>query len=398
MEKILMGIAVVVALSILAMSCKDMGDDPAKPFSASLLSVSIGAGGQVTIDIEGGVPPYVISEAPDSALARAHFIDPALSPASLVVTAPASVPIGGTTEVRIRDSHRDDNIPADVLMQDDEIVIAITVAATPVLVASPPVVTVGLGQQVLVSISNGTPPYVITESAIDSIATAAFENANVTPATLVISGATAAGSTSVRIRDSSPLAQREVRVHISVTEAPPLTANPPLVSAEPGQQISVSISGGVTPYIIAEPPSPGISTAAFVDANAEPATLLVTGVASSGSTSIRILDSSPAPQHEVRIPISAVPTPPLSASPSSVTVGPGQAVNVSISNGSPPYLIATAPDPGLATASFVDGNVNPATLVITGVTIASASGSTSVRVTDKSSPQRQVTIPITKNP
>ncbi len=89
----------------------------------------------------------------------------------------------------------------------------------------------------------------------------------------------------------------------------------------------------------------------------------------------------------------------LIATPSSVTVGPGQSQNVSISNGTPPYAIAEVPNSGLATASFLNPNTDPAMLVITGVTIASAAGSTSVKVKDSSpSPEREVSVTITKTP
>jgi hypothetical protein len=75
-----------------------------------------------------------------------------------------------------------------------------------------------------------------------------------------------------------------------------------------------------------------------------------------------------------------------------VTIGSGGVAIVAISGGVRPYTVATPPSPALAAAVLSD-----TTLTITGVTIASAAGSTSVRVVDGSpSPAKGVTVPITK--
>lgn len=101
---------------------------------------------------------------------------------------------------------------------------------------------------------------------------------------------------------------------------------------------------------------------------------------------------------------SSTQTPPpaggsLSASQQSVTVSSGGAVNVTISGGTVPYHIDQYPDNSLATAAFQDSSVTPATLVITGVSTASVSGATSVKVKDSSpSPEKAVEINITKVP
>lgn len=89
----------------------------------------------------------------------------------------------------------------------------------------------------------------------------------------------------------------------------------------------------------------------------------------------------------------------LTATPASVTVGPGQAVNVTISGGTPPYAIDDPPDAAFATAALQNPAAEPATLVITGVTVASAAGSTSVKVKDSApSPENEVRVQITKMP
>ena len=87
----------------------------------------------------------------------------------------------------------------------------------------------------------------------------------------------------------------------------------------------------------------------------------------------------------------------LTAAPASASVSQGQTVNVAVSGGTAPYHILTHPDPALATAALQDSAMNPVTLMITGVSVAT--GSTSVRVGDSSpSSQKQVTVAITKVP
>lgn len=82
----------------------------------------------------------------------------------------------------------------------------------------------------------------------------------------------------------------------------------------------------------------------------------------------------------------------LTAVPPSVTVGSGVTARVAISGGTRPYTIATAPNPALVSATLSDS-----TLIITGVTIASAAGATSVKVLDSSpAPGKSVTVPVTK--
>ena len=82
----------------------------------------------------------------------------------------------------------------------------------------------------------------------------------------------------------------------------------------------------------------------------------------------------------------------LTAVPPSVTVGSGVTARVAISGGTRPYAVAAAPNPALVSATLSDS-----TLIITGVTIASAAGATSVKVLDSSpAPGKSVTVPVTK--
>lgn len=211
----------VLLVAGLAAGCSDMGEETGGgAIRSSAAAVSVNAGGRAEVTITGGEPPYVITEAPDTALASAAFVNPAVSPATLVITAPAVVNIGGTTRVRIGDVHAAEGA-TDAPLHDEDLTITIIVSPAPALTAVPVSVAVGSGQGANVVISGGTPPYVIADQPDGTLATAAFLDAGVTPATLVITGvsnASASGSTSVKVKDSRPSPEAEVRI--------PITKNP----------------------------------------------------------------------------------------------------------------------------------------------------------------------------
>ena len=187
---------------------------------------------------------------------------------------------------------------------------------------------------------------------------------------------------------------------------PLLASSSPTISVVVGSSATVTINGGNQPYAITEQPNNAIATASLTNN-----TLMISGVGA-GSTRVKISDSdSDAPgiidplldnpthsEQEIVILITVSLVPPLVATPPSVTVGSGDSVNVTISQGIPPYLIVQSPDPSLASAQFIDPNVASAILQITGVTNASASGPTSIRVQDSKLAPSEVDIPITKTP
>jgi hypothetical protein len=77
----------------------------------------------------------------------------------------------------------------------------------------------------------------------------------------------------------------------------------------------------------------------------------------------------------------------LTATPAGVTVQTNRLQNVTITGGVRPYSIFQQPNVSLATAQFVNANLDTVVLVITGV--STATGSTSVLVRDASSPQQK---------
>lgn len=121
-----------VLLIVSALNCSDMGHDPntaGGPLMASTLSVVLVAGGQASVTISGGLPPYEIQQQPDPLLASAQFVNPGINPATLLITVPTTVSIGGTTQVRIRDAHHDDAM-IESPQHDVELRIDITVSAS----------------------------------------------------------------------------------------------------------------------------------------------------------------------------------------------------------------------------------------------------------------------------
>ena len=80
----------------------------------------------------------------------------------------------------------------------------------------------------------------------------------------------------------------------------------------------------------------------------------------------------------------------LTAVPASVAVGMGTVQTVSISGGTPPYSVASAPS-SIVTAVLSNSQSMVATLTITGVTVATASTSVTVR---DSAAAKAVTVPI----
>jgi hypothetical protein len=199
----------VSILLLIAGGCKDMGKDVvggSPGLIVSSNSVSVEPGDDKDVMISGGAVPYSIVEAPQATVASAQFVNPAVNPATLTITANASASPGSASSVTVRDNSTPPR----------QVTISITIEDLS-LVATPSSVTVGSGQQVNITISNGTPPYEIDDSPNPNLASAAFVNANVTPATLTITGAnnpSATGSTTVKIKDSRQSPEREIRVHI----------------------------------------------------------------------------------------------------------------------------------------------------------------------------------------
>lgn len=132
-KKILAAVAVVAVVAVFVQSCKDLGHAPTKPpLTASTLLVTLSPGGQTTVTISGGNPPYTISRQPDPSLATANLTNNVDRTGSLTIRA-ASGSVSGTTSVKVKDSDTHD-APTDApLHEENEIEIEIRV--TPALVS-----------------------------------------------------------------------------------------------------------------------------------------------------------------------------------------------------------------------------------------------------------------------
>ena len=167
---------------------------------------------------------------------------------------------------------------------------------------------------------------------------------------------------------------------------PSLTVGQASFNLHIGDSSSTTISGGTPPYMLVDK---GDTTKVLPSLSGSSLTVHALAV---GSSAIIVGDSS-SPILKGRIDV-VVSSTPLTANPPAVTLVGAGPQNVTISTGVHPYSIFQQPFPGLATAQFIDPNLNSAVLVITGV--STATGSTSVIVRDASSPPRSVTVGITK--
>ena len=235
-----------------------------------------------------------------------------------------------------------------------------------------------IGDSSSTTISGGTPPYRLVDKG---------DTTKVVPSlsgTLFSVRAIGIGSSNIIVGDSSSPSQR-VTISVVVT-VPPLVAGQSSFNFYTGDTASTSISGGTPPYALVDK---GDTTK--VVPSLLGSLLSVRAVAVGGSTIFVGDNSSPALRVRIDITVSVRP---LTANPPSVTLTGTTPQNVTISTGTPPYGIAQAPAPGLATAHFVDSTLASPVLVITGV--STATGSTSVIVRDASTPQRTVTVGISK--
>jgi hypothetical protein len=155
-----------------------------------------------------------------------------------------------------------------------------------------------------------------------------------------------------------------------------LTASPSSATVTAGDTVRVTIRGGVKPYVIFTRPDTNVASTSVSDS-----TLTVIGKAA-GTTSVTVKDNDTA---KITVPITVNARPPLSASVSEVSVAPSGSTTVTISGGTPPYMIHEEPDTIVATA-LLSGT----TLTINGV----AGGYTTVMVMDNNNTMVSVAITV----
>lgn len=155
---------------------------------------------------------------------------------------------------------------------------------------------------------------------------------------------------------------------------------PTNVSVNVGETTSTEMSGGKAPYSIETEPDSAIATA-LISGN----TITVTGIAS-GETSMVITDSSATPK-TATVQISVVAPGELMVVPAEITTDTGEMVIATISGGTVPYSLSGGHNGTIAMVALTGTK-----LVVNGL----ASGTTSVTITDSSSPTpKTATVPIT---
>jgi hypothetical protein len=133
MRKLPLSTLVILGILIGLYSCKDMGSEIAKlALSVSSLSVTLNPGGQASLVVRGGNPPYTISVQPNAALASATLTNHADGTATLLIQAVAGS-VSGTTSVKIKDTDTHGSASDNPLHEENEIEISIRV--TPALVS-----------------------------------------------------------------------------------------------------------------------------------------------------------------------------------------------------------------------------------------------------------------------
>lgn len=248
----------------------------------------------------------------------------------------------------------------------------------PALTAGQASFSLHVGDSGSTTISGGTAPYILVDKGDTTKAFVSLAGSSLTVRAIGV------GSSRIIVGDnSSPPLRMNIEVAVSV---PPLIAGQTSFNLLLGDSASTTISGGTPPYVLA---SNGDTTKVLTSLSGSLLTVRAVGV---GSSSITVGDhSSPVLSTNIGVVVSV---PPLTANPPEVTLVGTTPQNVTITAGLHPYSIYQQPAPGLATAQFIDPNLDTVVVVITGV--STATGATAVVIRDASVPPRSVTVGITK--
>ncbi|MEO8166996.1 MAG: hypothetical protein ABI623_02025 [bacterium] len=125
------GSVLAMLLVILTLqSCTDMGNVPLTPaFNASTLSVTLAPGGFTAVTLNGGTPPYTISQQPAANIASATITNNANGIGTLTIQA-TSQNVSGTTSIKIKDSDTHGAANTNPGHNENEIEITIVVSGS----------------------------------------------------------------------------------------------------------------------------------------------------------------------------------------------------------------------------------------------------------------------------
>jgi hypothetical protein len=309
----------------------------AAPLSTTALAaITVGPASTQSYTVGGGVAPYTATSN-NTAVATAT-----VSGGVLTVNGVMS----GSATVAVRDSVGV-SVPINVTVSS---------AAPSPLTISPGSVSGTVGETLTIAMFGGEPPYAVTLSNA-SVAALTTQSANKFVLSLL-----KAGTTPVIVSD----ARGQVQV-VSVTSAPPaalpLTLSVPSSVAIPlGSSRTVSISGGVAPYLV------GSSNEAVMTAAVAGSVLTLTPQ-SSGTASVAVTDAVGSSISLNATIGSAVNL--FTTAPASLSIGQGTSQTFSVLGGRAPYFVSSS-NPVTLSASVV-GSV----LTITGG--APGSGAVAVR-------------------
>lgn len=231
-------------------------------------NIPVAVGNTASAVISGGNGNYSVETQTNDSLAIATA---SVSGNKLNITGVAP----GETKVTVQDSSDSDKT-ADV---------TITVGANGDLIVSPANIFVDSGQEITATIYGGKKPYSKQNGPNKKIAKADFSGDKLTVRGL------GNGTTSLKVKDHSG---KTAPVNITVGPQDSLVVTPTDFSINAGETKSfpISISGGVTPYVIAYQEDIGIANAALDVSDPSNPKLNITAGSKIGTATVTIQDSS----------------------------------------------------------------------------------------------------------
>ncbi|MDY6971657.1 MAG: SBBP repeat-containing protein [Thermodesulfobacteriota bacterium] len=294
------------------------------------------------VDVSGGTGVYSVSSS-DSSVATATV-------QGYIITITATGP--GNATIAVTDT------------STNSAVVSVMVTADPsIFRVTPTSLNLSEGQSGTLTISGGASPYTAVSSDI-SMADVVLNGD-----TAVVTGV-AEGPAIITVTDKD---FNSITVSVTVTYA--IAVTPPTLSITEGDMVTVSISGGESPY------SASSSNTSVATASVSGSTVTITGNGE-GAATVTVTDNNSI-SASISVTVSAL-TPLLSISPSSIDITEGDMGTVSISGGESPYG-ASSSNTSVATAS-----VSGSTVTITG----NGEGAATVTVTDNNFSSASISVTI----
>jgi hypothetical protein len=345
------GTQVVIAVTV--------GSTTATPLfttAGSTVSLAIGTG-ESTYTVGGGSPPYAVGSS------NINVASASLTGSNLYLK---GLSAGSSTIILLDSTGAKIEITATVSSN--------TSPAGTFFTTAPSSITLASGQVRTFAISGGLSPYATSSS------NAAVVNANVSGATLTVTGSIT-GNATVVVFDSTG-AQIPVTVTVGSTGTVPslYTTSPSAVTMGVSGTITYTVDGGSPPYRVSS------SNTNVATAGINGSTLTVIAGATAGTAQVLVFDST-GTQVVIALTVGSATAPGLyTSAPSAISLTSGGSTTVyKVGGGVPPY----------ATSS---GNAAVATSSITGADLAItplASGSVTIVVLDSTGTKVEIAVTVT---